>query len=36
VGKQEVKEMGKKYTDWREKTEQGVRQEDFKGINREL
>jgi hypothetical protein len=35
-GKQEVKEKGKKYTDKREKAEQGFRQESFKGINREL
>jgi hypothetical protein len=25
-----------KYTDWKEKTEQGITQEGFKGINREF
>jgi hypothetical protein len=29
-------EKWEKQIDWREKTEQGVRQEVFKGINREL
>jgi hypothetical protein len=34
-GKQEVQGKGKAKTDEKEKTEQGIRQEYFKGINRE-